>query len=218
MAYNESGSLEAVTRELKGSLAGLGVEHELLIVDDGSVDGTGAIADRLSTDVAGVRVVHHDVNRGLGGVYRTGFSQARGDLVTFFPADGQFPATILESFLPRMANTDMVLGYLDAGRGLVGGILSGVERALYRALLGRMPRFQGVFMFRRCLLAQVPLRSEGRGWGVVMELILRIHRAGYRVESVPIAIRPRMSGRSKVQNWLTAWSNFRQLLELRARL
>lgn len=216
MAYNEAANLEAVVREIDGVLRGLGGGGEILIVDDGSGDGTGPLADRLAGDVPGARVVHHEANRGLGGVYRTGFAEARGDFITFFPADGQFPASIIADFLPRMDDADMVLGYLPAvKRSLVARFLSGAEKLLYRLLFGRMPRFQGVLMFRRSLLDALPLKSSGRGWAVLIELILRASRGGFRQVSVPTGVRPRMSGTSKVNNLRTVGANLRQVFLLR---
>ncbi len=217
MAYNESRSLAAVVGELHEALARLGAPHELLIVDDGSSDGTGELADRLASET--VRVIHHRPNGGLGAVYRTGLGEARGDLVTFFPADGQFPATILEQFVPLMAEADLLLGYIpDRGGSLLARTLSAGERVLYRLLFGSFPRFQGILMLRRRLLEGLPLGSAGRGWTVVMEMILRVARAGHRVKSVPTAFRPRVSGASKVLDLRTIGSNLRQVLELRLRL
>jgi dolichol-phosphate mannosyltransferase len=219
LAYNEVESLEPTATELLAALRASGVPGDLLVVDDGSTDGTGALADRLAADHAEVRVVHHPTNLGLGGGYRTGFREARGEYLSFFPADGQFPASILADFLPRMASADLVLGYLSEQRPtMLGRTLSRAERLLYRILLGPMPRFQGVLMLRRSLLEGLPLRSEGRGWGVCMELVLRVARGPSRVVSVPTPIRPRRSGASKVQNLATILSNLRQVLALRGAL
>lgn len=216
MAYDEVHSLESVVRELQGALERLGQPHEVLVVDDGSGDGTGALADELAAELAAVRVVHHPRNLGLGGVYRTGFAEARGRFVTFYPADGQFPATILESMAPLRETNDLVLGYLPEGRrSWSGRFLSWAERTLYRALLGPLPRFQGVLLFRRRLLDRFELQSSGRGWAVLMEFIVRSVRSGARVASVPTEMRPRRHGRSKVNNVRAIWSNLRQLLQLR---
>jgi dolichol-phosphate mannosyltransferase len=216
MAYNEVASLERVAREIDGVLERAAPDSEIVIVDDGSSDGTETIADRLAASMPRVRVIHHRPNEGLGGVYRTGFREARGRYVTFFPADGQFPATIIEDFLPRMTDHDMVLGYLPDRRGsLVGKVLSLGERMLYTVLFGPMPRFQGILMFRTEILKRVELKSAGRGWAVLMELILRASRARDRLTSVPTTLRPRMSGTSKVNNFRTIWSNTRQMVELR---
>lgn len=219
MAYDEATSLAAVVQEIHEALTRLGRPFEVVVVDDGSRDGTGAEADRLAASLPGVRAIHHQANRGLGGVYRTGFAEARHDLVTFFPADGQFPATILEQFAPLSDDSDVVLGYVAPGRrSLVARLLSVAERVLYRLLFGPLPRFQGILMFRRALLQRFPLRSSGRGWAVLMELLIRAARAGSRIRSVPTAIRPRMAGRSKVQNPRTVWSNLRQIWALRREL
>lgn len=216
MAFNEVDGLSAVVREISETLSRLGCATEIVIVDDGSSDGTGDMADRLARDIGGVRVIHHAGNQGLGGVYRTGFREARLDCVTFFPADGQFPAEILERFWPPMQDYDLVLGYLPEGRsGLLGAALSWAERLLYRALFGPLPRFQGVFMVRRAALERLKLTSAGRGWAVVMEMIVRAVRAGYRIRSEPTWLRPRRTGVSKVQNARTIWSNLCQLVALR---
>ena len=78
MAYNEVGNLEPVVRELVRELHLLARPWELVIIDDGSTDGTAALADALAAGISGVRVLHHETNQGLGGVYRTGFAGARG--------------------------------------------------------------------------------------------------------------------------------------------
>jgi dolichol-phosphate mannosyltransferase len=220
MAFDELANLEPTVAELLAALARLPpAAHELIIVDDGSRDGTGSLADRLAAAHPGVRVVHHPENRGLGGVYRTGFHEARGDLVTFFPADGQFPATILVDFHPRLRDHDLVLGYLPRRHSsLLARGLSLAEKVLYRGLFGPMPRYQGIFMVRRELLASLDLRTTGRGWGVVMEMVLRIARGGHRVTSVPTELRPRLSGRSKVNNPRAVWNNLRQAFALRQTL
>jgi len=219
MAYNETVTLPAVVDELAGALQSLGRPWEMVIVDDGSTDGTGAGADRLAATRPRVRVIHHPVNLGLGGVYRTGFGAARGRHVTFFPADGQFPATILAEFRTAIESADLVLGTLPDRRGTpVSKLLSWLERSLYRVLLGPMPRFQGILMFRRVLLEGMDLRSEGRGWAVLMEFILRAARDGARVVNRPTSVRPRSAGYSKVNNLRTILANLRQVVALRRNL
>ncbi|MSP63134.1 MAG: glycosyltransferase family 2 protein [Myxococcales bacterium] len=218
-AFNEAESLEPVVREIAAVLAKLGRSHEIVIIDDGSSDGTGAIAERLAESVPSVRALHHAHNGGLGEVYRTGFRDARHELVTFLPADGQNPPSLLEQFLPLADRHDLVLGYVpNRDDSLAGRSLSALERQAYRILFGGFPRFQGVMVFRRALLDGMELRSTGRGWGIVMEFILRVVRAGHLVHSEPMALRARMSGTSKVNNLRTIWANAKQLLLIRLRL
>jgi glycosyltransferase involved in cell wall biosynthesis len=216
MAYNEMETVEATVLEIVDALKAIEGRHELIVVDDGGTDGTGAIADRMASTIPWIRVIHHHPNAGLGGVYRTGFAEARGEFLTFFPADGQFPATIIHAFRDAITDVDFVLGYLrDQRMGWFGRLMSTTERGLYSVLFGRFPRFQGIFMCRTAALRTLPLRSTGRGWAVVMELLLRADRAGLLMVSRPTTIRPRTAGRSKVHNFRTIVSNTRQMLALR---
>ncbi|MSP91149.1 MAG: glycosyltransferase [Myxococcales bacterium] len=217
LAYNERANLEAACGELLAALAALGVPFELVVVDDGSVDGTGAEADRLAAAFPALRVIHHGANRGLGGGYRTGFAEARGTYLSFFPADGQFVAAeILRPFLQAaQEGADLVLGYIpDRRSSRTAMALSRAERALYGMLFGPFPRFQGVLMVKMAVVRAVPLVSDGRGWAVVMELILKVARGPFRVVGVPNTLRPRRSGVSKVNNLATVLANLRQLWPL----
>jgi glycosyltransferase involved in cell wall biosynthesis len=216
MAYNEVTALGPFMDELHATLSALTMPHEVIVVDDGSSDGTGALADTLMAKLPNLRVIHHAQNLGLGGVYRTGFKEASRAWITFFPADGQFAAEIVPQFVPFMRDHDLVLGYLPEGRRtLAGTILSTMERVLYRGLFGRLPPFQGIFMIRRDALSRLTLLAKGRGWAIVMEMIIRASRAGFRIHSEPTLVRRRHSGASKVQNFRTVWSNLKQVMGLR---
>ncbi len=220
MAFNEVDSLRSVIRELLDTVGGPNNGGaEILIVDDGSTDGTGQVADELASQDARIRVTHHQSNLGLGEVYRCGFEQARGIFVTFFPADGQFPASIIPEFLRAADERDLVLGYLPRREdGLVARSLSWIQRALYRILVGRLPRFQGVLMVRRSVLGSLSLRPSGRAASIVFEMLLKAVARKYRVVSLPTELRPRRAGRSKVNNLRTIWANVTALVALRGRL
>jgi glycosyltransferase involved in cell wall biosynthesis len=219
LAYNEEANVRAVVHEITDELSRLDAEWEVLLVDDGSTDGTGRVADELAREHPCIRVVHHAQNQGLGAGYRTGFDQARGTFMIFFPADGQFPPRIITSFFRQMADLDMLLGYLpNRQRPPLARAASFAEQILYRLLIGKMPRFQGVLMFRTALLRDILLVSTGRGWAIILELIIRVSRGHYRVRSTPTPLRSRMSGESKVMDARTIQANLRQLLDLRRAL
>jgi glycosyltransferase involved in cell wall biosynthesis len=219
MTFNEVATLDSTLDEIRAELTRLGPPWEILIVDDGSTDGSGAAADASAAADPRVRVIHHPANRGLGGVYRTGFEESRGAYVTFFPADGQFPAAIIGEFRAAITGVDMVLGLLPTRHdSRLGHLLSTFEKALYRVAVGPMPPFQGILLFRRSLLQGMPLKSEGRGWGILMEFLLRTVRGGARYVNRSTTLRARTAGRSKVNNVRTILANVRQMLTLRSLL
>jgi glycosyltransferase involved in cell wall biosynthesis len=218
-AWNEVATLQSVVDDLCSALGRLGVPFEVLIIDDGSTDGTSEQADMLAANHADVRVVHHGINRGLGGTYRTGFESALGEFVTFFPADGQFPPGNIARLYPLAEGWDLVLGNLPPRRdSQLGAALGRVERLLYRALLGEIPRLEGVFMMRREILSNVELQSRGRGWTIVWELLVRAQRRGYRITGCAIIMQPRTHGTSKVNNIQNIAANLTQLWALRQML
>jgi dolichol-phosphate mannosyltransferase len=219
MAYNEAPSIVSVLEEIDATLAREGYPYEVIVVNDGSTDGTGEAAVRYGRSRPHVLTLHHEVNRGIGEVYRSGFGAARGELVTFLPADGQFPADIVKRFVPLMARADLVVSRFDPHRRtLTARTLSMCERLLYRVLFGRLPEFRGIMMFRRSLLAEMGIQPGGRGWGVLMEILVRSARAGLHIESMHITLRPRAAGVSKVNNMKSVVANVRQALELRRTL
>lgn len=221
MNYNEAKSLRSVVEEILGVLQRMGNPHEVVVINDGSTDGSGEIADQLAREHRAVRVIHHKINLGLGAVYRAGFTCGTMDLGTLFPADGQFDANIIPQFVARFHEADMVLGYIPEygkNRKPLARFFSWCERVLVRVMFGWFPEFQGIMMFRRPLINTVKLTSKGRGWIIQMELILRFIRKKYRIVSEPTGLRARMSGESKVNNLKSILSNVRQLFVLRLQL
>ena len=217
MAYNEEAELAKTVSNILQTLAESGISFEVIIINDGSSDKTGEVADALVKDQTHLRVIHHGTNVGVGEVYWTGFHAAQGEFITFFPADGQFPPSIIVDFLSPMEKNDMVLGYIsEHKRPWIGRLFSTLERLLYTLLVGRLPKFQGIMMFRRSLLDSVKLCAPrgSRGWAVVMELIIKTQKAGYRIESRETGYLPRVSGRSHVNNLSSAWVNFTQMVHI----
>src|SRR2546423_8782627 len=111
-AFDEAPNLERTVDRVRAALDALPVaRREVIVVDDGSTDGTAAIADGLSERHADVRAVHHDANRGYGGALRTGFAESRLEWVFFTDADGQFDPRELRWLIDATDRFDVVVGY-----------------------------------------------------------------------------------------------------------
>lgn len=219
MAYDEAANVAWVVQDLAHTLLGAPFSWEIVIIDDGSQDGTGRLVDDLGRRIPGVRAVHHSSNLGLGEVYRTGFRESRAEWVSFLPADGQYSARVICEFMARTGDVDLVLGYLSKARpGKLAHLFSRLERLLLKALIGPLPPFQGLFLVRRSLVESLPLSSRGRGWMLLIELMARAQRRGARFASLQLAAQPRLSGKSKVMNVRTITSNLLQLLALHREL
>lgn len=215
MAYNEVATLKWVVNEIEEVLLRYNCPYEIVIIDDGSTDGTGDLAEEIVKANPHIRVIHHDRNLGIGAVKRTGYREARYDIISFFPADGECPASIIDQFLPLMTDYDMVLGYIpERTDSLYARWLAKAERIMIKLLFGKIPEFCGVYMFRRELLTKLPLITKGRGWMIQMEFIIRAYKANYRIISIPTPMRTRLSGRSKVNNIRCICDNIVQLLRL----
>lgn len=117
LAYNEGATIEATVREAATEMASdfAPGDWEILVVNDGSRDETGAICEKVAADVDGVRVYHHDPNRGYVEATLSALREARGDYVCIFDGDGQHTAADVKRFADKLdAGYDAVFGWKKA--------------------------------------------------------------------------------------------------------
>jgi dolichol-phosphate mannosyltransferase len=206
--YNEAENIDRIVRAALPSLASAVDDPHILIVDDGSPDGTGDIADRLASEFDEVEVLHRTAKEGLGRAYLAGFERALGagaDLVLEMDSDfSHDPAD-----LPRLiaADADLVLGsrYVPGGGvtdwGLFRRLLSRGGSWYARVVLGVSVRdlTGGYKCFRRATLEGIDYTEmHADGYGFQIELTYRAIKAGFRVREVPIVFRDRQAGTSKM--------------------
>jgi len=174
----------------------LAADFEIVVVDDGSRDGSAAIAAARGTGEPRLRVVRHAANRGYGAALRSGLREAQGELVFFSDADLQFDLEELASLLAHARDFDVVAGYREPRRDPWGRrLLAAVWGALVRRLFGlRVRDIDCAFkVFRRHVLAAIPIASVGAF--VNTEILVRAAREGFRIHEVPVSHRRRRHGR-----------------------
>lgn len=110
-AHNEADNIETVVGQALSVLPEVVRDHEIVVVNDGSRDDTGAIIDRLAAQHSTVHAVHHPRNRGYGSALRSGFNAASGDLIMFMDADRQFNIADIVRLVPYVPQYDVVAGY-----------------------------------------------------------------------------------------------------------
>jgi glycosyltransferase involved in cell wall biosynthesis len=195
--HNEEENVLEQAEALLRVLPDVASRWELIIVDDGSTDATGALARNLARANPGVRVVSHPRRRGYGAALRTGFAAARGEYVFFTDGDRQFDADQITRLVARVRFADAVVGYRSRRADGFLRRLNGLAwSALTRLLLGVPARdVDCAFkLFRRRALSGLTLVSEGAM--ISAELLARLARRGARVVEVGVDHHPRVQGAS----------------------
>ena len=206
--YNEADNIRPITTAILGVLP----TATILIVDDGSPDGTGQIADEMAAADPRIRVRHRRAKQGLGRAYLDGFGVAlEGGAQIIVHMDADFshdPAVLPALIAPIQADeADLVLGSrYTAGGGVVDWglgrrLISRGGSLFARTVLGLRPKdlTGGFKAWRATTLAAVPFEGVRAGGYVFMiEMTYRASRAGARVKEVPITFRDRRLGQSKM--------------------
>lgn len=216
-AYNERDNLPRVLADALAFGRRSCSRFELLVIDDGSSDGT---PDVLAAAAAPeLRVIRHERNRGLTAALRSGFFGAAHDFVTWIPADGQIPPRELGKILDVWRGEDLVLStYRSRPDGLTRAIMSRGLRVLLWAMTGLRDRLEGVYLFRRDFLDELGLVSDRSAGSIGFEIAVKARRLGKRVASTEIECAPRLSGSSKVANARNIMQSLGELWRIRRSL
>ena len=195
-AFDEAPNLGPLLDRALEIAGGLARDFEIIVVDDGSRDGSAEVVAARAHRQPEIRLIRHGDNRGYGAALRAGLREARGELVFFSDADLQFDLAELALLLEHARNFDVVAGYRAPRRDPWPRHLLALGWGLVvRALFGlRVRDIDCAFkVFRRPVLAQMPLASLGAF--VNTEILVRARSAGFRIHQVPVTHRRRRYGR-----------------------
>ena len=207
--YNEEEGIPALRKKL-GQLASIlprTLELEFVLVDDGSQDGSQGVAEAYFHDLPLVLFAHHPRNLGLGAAMRTGFSKATGNIVCAIDSDCTYDPLQIPRLVDMLEKTGADIAsaspYHPEGgvENVIGWrlFLSRAASWMYRIVCpGKLYTYTSMMRaYRRAVIQMVPFHSDG--FAGVTEILLRASQQGYRVVEVPMVLRSRMTGTSKMK-------------------
>lgn len=201
-AYNEATNLTATVERLIRALDISVEEFEIIVLNDGSTDGTGKEADALAAMYDNVRAIHHDRNMGLGASYAEGINLGTKDYFTYIPGDNTWPYRSFVQLFSNLGKSDIVTSYSvnpevrPAGRRLVSRLYTFVLNLLFGH---RLHYYNGLTIYPKNYLALNPISTDG--FGFQAEALLKAISLGLSYIEVGLPIDERTAGGSKAVNW-----------------
>jgi len=220
-AYNEADNIEPMVAEAMPALEAVSDDFEIIVVDDGSADGTAAVTRQVMESNPHVRLIEHPVNQGFGAAVFSGFANAEKDWIFYTDADRQFVLGELENFVPLMDQADLIAGYRAPRRDPFLRVFYGKGWSMLCTLVfGYTVRDVdcGFKLFRREIIEDLAPTIRSRGATFSIEWLVRAKRAGYRFVELPVTHRPRVAGSQTGANIGVIVRAFRELVQVRIQL
>ncbi|MFC1735700.1 glycosyltransferase family 2 protein [Candidatus Hydrogenedentota bacterium] len=214
--YNESESIASTVDEIRATLDERDLRYELILVDDGSTDGTPDVAGKISEEMTSLRVCCHPINLGRGMALRTGFAEARAEIVVSIGADLSYdPPHILRLYdeLAGNPSLDMAIAsvYMPGGK-VIGDpifryLISRVGNIILSIAVGGKIRTVTCMLraYRRHVIESLDLESEGKE--LHLEIISKAIALGYHIKEIPAINKARTTGKSKFKFGSTSVSH-----------
>ncbi|MEP6550696.1 MAG: glycosyltransferase family 2 protein [Gemmatimonadales bacterium] len=192
-AKDEAENLQLFMEQARAAFESAPYRYEVVVIDDGSVDDSWSVLQRLAAQYPFLRPVRHGVQRGIADALRTGYLHSRGRVLVFYPADLQYkPEDIPRLVAPILAGeSDMVAGYKEGKyeKEFVSGIYNRWSRSLFNV---KVRDLNSVKAYRREVMDGLPNRPDWHRYMVVMA-----SAAGFSVSEVSVPLYPRNAGQSK---------------------
>ena len=219
-AYNEEANVAEAVRRVSRTAQNLGMDYEIIVVNDGSRDRTGDVVREMMPSTPSVRLVEHFPNRGYGGALKAGFAASTKDLIAFLPADNQFDFSEIRLLLDKLA-PDVVLvsgQRVDRKDHAVRKLNAFGWNLVVRLTFGYLIKDIdcGFKVFRRWVLDRIHVESNGAM--IDTEMLAEMRARGYRIAEAPVSHLPRTAGSPTGANLKVVLRAFRDLFRFRLRL
>ncbi len=197
-AYYDEKNIATVVEKAVNLFSSIARDYEIIIINDGSPDDTGKVCEELSEKYEKVKVIHHKTNLGYGIALKDGFLNAnKFEYVCFTDGDNQYDVYDLKKMIPLLPEYDMVIGLreFNANSNLRKAI-SFFYNASIRLLFGTKFRDMGAALriVKKSVISNISLICEGSF--APAEIIIKLHKLGYKIGAIPISSYPRLYGKS----------------------
>ncbi len=198
--YNEEGNLKGTIEAVKGALASVKrfSSYEILVYNDCSTDGTGALADAIAKQEKPVKVIHNPKNMGFGFNYTDGVRRATKDYIMMVPGDNEIPLKAIEKVMALAGEADVIIPYTanPGVRPLSRRVISRAFVVLINSLFGLgVTYYNGTCLLKSRLLKKVPLKTWG--FAYMAAILVRLLKSGASYTEVGVDIAQRNTGKTK---------------------
>lgn len=199
--YNEEQNIATLIVQAQKLAPQLALHHEIIVINDGSQDGTATVVRNLAKNDTHIRLVEHERNLGYGMTLRTGFANAVGEWVFFTDGDGQFDLHQLEEFIPSTHLAEAIIGYRT---NRAEGSLRALNARLFKVFIDVLFRVHvkdidcAFKLFKTDLIKSLPLQSTGAM--ISAEILYRLKKKHVRVTQLPVRHLPRKYGQPSGNN------------------
>ena len=219
-AYNEEANVAEAIRRVSRVAQTLGMDYEIIVVNDGSRDRTGEVVREMAPSSPNLRLVEHFPNRGYGGALKAGFAASTKELIAFLPADNQFDFSEIRLMLDKLTpDVALVSGQrVDRKDHPIRKFNAFGWNLVVRLMFGYLIKDIdcGFKVFRRWVLDRIHVESNGAM--IDTEMLAEMRARGYRTAEVPVTHMPRTAGSPTGANLKVVLRAFRDLLRFRLRL
>ncbi|MFH1407541.1 MAG: glycosyltransferase family 2 protein [Patescibacteria group bacterium] len=215
-AYNEEGNLINLINDTVKDAKKVSKNFEVIIINDGSSDNTGAIADTLAKTYKEVRAVHHKKNKGLASAWKTGIQTSQKKIILYIEGDGQQPFSDQQDLLAKIKNADLVLGtrshrfdYTPFRKALSYGYLF-LIRLFFNLKYKDVGWSQA---YRRKIFNKIKVNSVTPFFDT--EVVIKAKKSGFKIVEAISYYRPRKTGSTSLGNIKTAYRMLREMIMMK---
>ncbi len=219
-AYNDEGTIAKIVSDADSVLNSIIKDYEILIIDDCSPDNTGKIADKLAKSNKKIKVIHHEKNKGIGGVLVSGYKNAKKDYVFYTDGDAQYDIKEIEKLIKYIPQSDIVIGYRKKRADpFIRKLTSKVYNILIRVLFNlKVKDVDCSFkLIKKSLIDQIDLKTSS-GF-VDAELMWKLKKKyNHKIIQIPVNHYERKFGKTQFFKFKLIYDMFLDMFKIRFNL